>query len=108
MEKIVMQLVEHLEESQHTNGMMQRDMDALQGQIDDLKKEMEQMVEAAEKLQTELTNAKEDVELYKGWWLKAVGESERFERLYQEASKINDPEDDEECTDSAQTDCCQG
>lgn len=107
MEEVVMKLIGHLETSQHTNGMMQRDMEVLQAEIDELKKEIEQMVEAAEKLQTELDNAKEDVETYKDWWLKAVGERNQFERLYQEASKINDPEDEGECTDSAPSDCCQ-
>lgn len=76
MEKTLMELVNKLCEAEHTNGMMQQELDTLHS---DLEKAQEEI----DCLRKEVAEMSEKLDDQKALWTYTYDEKERYKRLYE-------------------------
>lgn len=76
MEKTLMELVNKLCEAEHTNGMMQQEIDTLNADIEKAKEEIDY-------LRKEVAEMSEKLADQKTLWTFTFDEKERYKRLYE-------------------------
>lgn len=76
MEKTLMELVNKLCEAEHTNGMMQQEIDTLNADIEKAKEEIGHLRKEVAEMSEKLANQKT-------LWTFTFDEKERYKRLYE-------------------------
>lgn len=76
MEKTLMELVNKLCAAEHTNGMMQQEIDTLTADLEKAKEEIDY-------LRKEVSEMSEKLDDQKALWTFTYDEKERYKRLYE-------------------------